>query len=67
MKPFRTLLYYKYVHIPDAAAFTQQHMEWCQQLGLVGRIIVADEVMNGTGSGTVVAVHKYMDALNNHP
>ena len=67
MKPFRTLLYYKYVRISDAEAYTQQHLELCQRLGLVGRIIVADEGLNGTVSGTVVAVQKYMDTLNQHP
>lgn len=66
MKPFRTLLYYKYVHIPAAADFAQQHMELCQRLGLVGRIIVAEEGLNGTVSGTVVAIQNYMDTLNNH-
>ena len=67
MKPFRTILYYKYVHIPDAETFAQQHLEFCQRLGLVGRIIVADEGLNGTASGTVVAIQKYMDMLNAHP
>jgi UPF0176 protein len=67
MKPFRTLLYYKYVNIPDAATFTEQHTEFCQRLGLVGRIIIADEGLNGTVSGTVVQCQKYMDMLNNHP
>jgi UPF0176 protein len=67
MKPFRTLLYYKYVHIPDAAVYTQQHIELCQRLGLVGRIIIAPEGLNGTVSGTVVQCQKYMDALSVHP
>lgn len=67
MKPFRTLLYYKYTNIPDAATFTQQHLDFCQRIGLVGRIIIADEGLNGTVSGTVVQCQKYMDMLHNHP
>jgi UPF0176 protein len=67
MTPFRTLLYYKYVSIPDAENFAAQHLEYCRRLGLVGRIIVADEGLNGTVSGTVVQCRKYMDMLNAHP
>jgi UPF0176 protein len=67
MKPFRTLLYYKYVKIPDAATYMERHMELCQRIGLVGRIIIADEGLNGTVSGTVVQCQKYMDTLNIDP
>lgn len=67
MKAFRTILYYKYVSLPEAEAFAQQHLDFCKRLGLVGRIIVADEGLNGTVSGTIVAIRKYMDALNDHP
>jgi UPF0176 protein len=66
MKPFR-LLYYKYVVIPDAAAFTEEHTQLCQRIGLVGRIIIADEGLNGTVSGTLVQCRKYMDTVANHP
>ena len=64
MKPFRTLLYYKYVCIPNAETVTAQHLAFCQRLGLVGRIIIAPEGLNGTVSGTVVQCQKYMDKLN---
>lgn len=67
MKPFQTLLYYKYVAIPNAEEFAQQHLAFCERLGLVGRIIVADEGLNGTVSGTIVQCKKYMDKLNNDP
>jgi UPF0176 protein len=67
MKPFRTLLYYKYINIPEAATFTEQHLQFCQRIGLVGRIIIADEGINGTVSGTIVQCQKYMDMLNGHP
>ena len=67
MKPYRTLLYYKYVTIPDAEAFTQQHSALCTRLGLVGRIIIASEGINGTVSGTIVQCQRYIDILNNHP
>lgn len=59
-KPFLTLLYYKYVKIPEAEIFAIQHLKYCQKLGLTGRIIVGDEGINGTVSGSVTACEKYM-------
>ena len=67
MKPYQTLLYYKYTRIPDAAEFAVQHLAFCERLGIVGRIIVADEGLNGTISGTVVQCKKYMDHIKSNP
>ena len=67
MYPYQTLLYYKYADIENADEFAQKHLEFCEKIGIVGRIIVADEGLNGTVSGTIVQCRKYMDMLNNHP
>ncbi|HRG89560.1 MAG TPA: rhodanese-related sulfurtransferase [Chitinophagales bacterium] len=67
MKPYQTLLYYKYTRIPDAEEFAAQHLEFCERLGVVGRIIVAEEGLNGTISGTVVQCKKYMDTVRSNP
>jgi len=67
MKPYQTLLYYKYAHITNATEFTQQHLDFCERLGVVGRIIVAEEGLNGTISGTVVQCKKYMDYIKANP
>lgn len=67
MKPYQTLLYYKYVQIPNAEEFAKQHLEFCERLGIVGRIIVAAEGLNGTISGTVVQCKKYMDQVKSNP
>ncbi|MFN8287292.1 MAG: rhodanese-related sulfurtransferase [Chitinophagales bacterium] len=67
MKPFQTLLYYKYARIPNAEEFAKQHLEFCERIGIVGRIIVAEEGLNGTISGTVVQCKKYMDHVRSNP
>jgi len=67
MKPYQTLLYYKYTRIPNPEEFAQQHLEFCERLGIVGRIIVAEEGLNGTISGTVVQCKKYMDYVRSNP
>ena len=61
MKAFRTLLYYCYSHIQDGEQYTAAHLKFCKSLKLTGRIIIADEGINGTVSGTPEACQLYMD------
>ncbi|WP_181347613.1 rhodanese-related sulfurtransferase [Thalassobacillus sp. CUG 92003] len=58
---YRVLLYYKYVDLPDFEEYAEDHLQFCKDLGLKGRIIVAPEGLNGTVSGTVEQVEQYMD------
>lgn len=63
MKAYQTLLYYCYSHIQDAEQYAADHLKFCKDLGLTGRIIIADEGLNGTVSGTVEQCKKYMDYI----
>ncbi|GAA4928605.1 rhodanese-related sulfurtransferase [Mucilaginibacter defluvii] len=63
MAKYNTLLYYCYTTIADAEQYAADHLQFCKQLGLTGRIIVAGEGLNGTVSGTVEACQAYMDAI----
>lgn len=67
MKKFQTLLYYCYSPIENAEQFAADHLKFCKSLNLVGRIIVADEGLNGTVSGTAEACEAYMDAVHADP
>lgn len=67
MKAYQTLLYYCYSPIENAEEFAENHLAFCKFLGLVGRIIVADEGLNGTVSGTSEACKAYMDAVHADP
>lgn len=67
MKKYQTLLYYCYTPIANAEQFAADHLKFCKSLNLVGRIIVADEGLNGTVSGTVDACKAYMDAVHADP
>ncbi|WP_257670755.1 oxygen-dependent tRNA uridine(34) hydroxylase TrhO [Parapedobacter tibetensis] len=64
MKNYQTLLYYCYSHIDNAEQFAADHLAFCKSLGLVGRIIVADEGLNGTVSGTPGSCKTYMDTAH---
>src|SRR5699024_3762863 len=60
---YRVLLYYKYTTIEDPETFATEHLDFCKDLELKGRILVSTEGINGTVSGTIEATDKYMDAL----
>ncbi|WP_055107516.1 oxygen-dependent tRNA uridine(34) hydroxylase TrhO [Paenibacillus ihumii] len=64
---YRVLLYYKFVHIESPEAFTAEHLQYCKDLGLKGRILIASEGINGTVSGTVEQTEKYMNDLRANP
>ncbi|MFB5945773.1 oxygen-dependent tRNA uridine(34) hydroxylase TrhO [Albibacterium profundi] len=64
MKKYQTLLYYCYSPIENAEEFAAEHLVFCKSLNLVGRIIVADEGLNGTVSGTVDACRQYMESIH---
>lgn len=62
-RPYNILLYYCYTSIEDPAAFREQHHLYCIEQGLRGRIIIAQEGINGTISGLRDACEKYMHDL----
>lgn len=49
---YQVLLYYCYTPIENPEQFRDEHHRLCLELGLLGRIIVAHEGLNGTVSGT---------------
>jgi UPF0176 protein len=63
MSKYHTLLYYCYTKIDDAEQFASDHLKFCKSLDLTGRIIVADEGLNGTVSGTIESCRAYMDTV----
>ncbi|TDL30821.1 rhodanese-related sulfurtransferase [Jeotgalibacillus sp. S-D1] len=64
---YRVLLYYHYTTIEDPAAFSEEHLAFCKELGLKGRILVANEGINGTCSGTIEQTEAYMEVMKNNP
>lgn len=62
---YRVLLYYNYTEIENPEQFAKEHLALCKSLGLKGRILVAEEGINGTASGTIEATQQYMDWMHN--
>ncbi|MDN6130079.1 MAG: rhodanese-related sulfurtransferase, partial [Tetragenococcus halophilus] len=64
---YRVLLYYNYTPVDDPEGFAKQHLAFCNELGLKGRILVAAEGINGTVSGTVEATNAYIEHMHADP
>lgn len=64
---YQVLLYYHYTTIEDPAAFSEEHLAACKEIGLKGRILVAHEGINGTVSGTIEQTQSYIDMMEAHP
>src|SRR5690625_1291087 len=66
-KTHQVLLYYKYVDIEDPDTLAEEHLQFCNDLELKGRVHIAHEGINGTVSGTIENTNKYMEAMRNDP
>ena len=53
--------------IENAEQFAADHLAFCKSIGLKGRILVADEGINGTVSGDYETTQKYMDYVHSLP
>ena len=60
---YQVLLYYHYTPIEDPESFAEKHLKYCKKLGVLGRIIVSSEGINGTLSGTIEQTNAYMHNL----
>lgn len=65
--PYRVLLYYNFTPVPDPEAERAAMEAFCQAHGLLGRILIAKEGLNGTVSGPIAPIQAYMDWIAAHP
>ncbi len=66
MKDFRVLLFYKYVYVEDPGQFVSEHLEWCSNHDIKGRVFVAGEGINGTVSGEAANIEEYKNNLRSY-
>ncbi|HSW87849.1 MAG TPA: rhodanese-related sulfurtransferase [Candidatus Saccharimonadales bacterium] len=60
---YQVLLYYKYTSVKDPQAVMLWQKSLCERLGLKGRIIIAEEGINGTVEGTKENTILYIRAM----
>lgn len=64
---YLVLLYYNFIQIPDPQAERDAHFAKCESLHLKGRILIAEEGLNGTVSGLRKDIEAYMEWIHQHP
>lgn len=67
MEKYNILLYYCYAQIDDPEEFRENHHRFCLEHRILGRIIVAEEGLNGTVSGSQKDCEAYMAHLKADP
>jgi UPF0176 protein len=60
---YEVILFYKYIKIEDPQSFCDLQKKLCFDLGLKGRILIAEEGINGTLEGTSDAIERYCTDL----
>ncbi|MCA9385495.1 rhodanese-related sulfurtransferase [Candidatus Dojkabacteria bacterium] len=61
------LLYYLYTKIEEPEILRDHQRALCKRLGLKGRILISEEGINGTLSGSKEATDEYMKETNEYP
>ena len=64
---YRVLLYYNFVKVDDPEAERDAQEKFCLGQGLLGRILISKEGINGTVSGPVEATEAYKKMMAEHP
>lgn len=60
---YQILLYYKYTYINSPTKLVSAQKELCERLGLKGRIIIAEEGINGTVEGRLEDTEAYIKEI----
>lgn len=63
---YRVLLFYKYVQIENPQEIVDEHLQWCLQNEIKGRVYIAEEGINGSVSGTKENIEKYKNHLKSY-
>lgn len=56
---FKVIIFYKYTRVKDPVRFMKWQRAVCEELGLLGRILIAYEGINGTLEGTNAQIAEY--------
>lgn len=62
-EPYPVLLFYKYVHIADPRALAESQRSLCASFDIKGRILIAEEGINGTVAGPQSGIDAYVENL----
>ncbi len=66
MVPIIVSSFYKYIDLLDPESFQKEHQEFCNALEIKGKVLVAQEGINGSVSGTKEQIKEYEEKLNSY-
>src|SRR3989344_5905062 len=61
---YKVILFYKFITIKNPKKLMEEQRKLCENLGLKGRILLAEEGINATLEGTVKNINKYKKELS---
>ena len=64
---YRVLLFYKYISFPEPEKFVQDHLQFCQNHDIKGRVWISSEGINATVSGTVENIEAFKNEIRSYP
>ena len=67
MNEYKVLLFYKYINLKHPELIVLEHLQWCLQNDIKGRVFFASEGVNGTVSGRVKNIEKYKSHITDYP
>lgn len=66
MNKYKVLLFYKYVDVNNPERLVEEHLNWCLQNDIRGRVFFAKEGVNGTVSGISENIERYKRHLTSY-
>ncbi len=66
MRPYRVLLFYKYITVENPGQFVKDHLAFCIQNEIKGRVFISSEGINGTVSGMTENIESYKEHLKSY-
>lgn len=62
----KVISFYKYVNIENPEALMKEHLEWCLENGIRGKVYLAKEGISGSIFGDEEAISKYKEHLKSY-
>ncbi len=66
MQKLTVISFYKYVNLRKIKSFRREHQDFCDKLGVKGKVLVSKEGINGSVSGTNEQITKYKRKIKSY-
>lgn len=66
MNKYKVISFYKYVDVYDPESLAKEHLAWCAENGIKGKVYLAKEGINGSVFGDEETTDKYKEQLKSY-